>query len=102
MVTTTNRTVSETGGQGASGPNANGTDASGTDASGGRWAVDPALEAARTYTWVTQLVRHAHQSPDGVALRFDGRGVTWSELADRASRVAAALVRRGVRPGDRV
>ncbi|MBL7549215.1 AMP-binding protein [Frankia sp. AgB1.9] len=67
-----------------------------------RWAPDPALAAARAYTWVTQLVRHAQQVPDQAALRFDGRTVTWSELADRASRVASALTRRGVRPGDRV
>jgi acyl-CoA synthetase (AMP-forming)/AMP-acid ligase II len=67
-----------------------------------RWAPDPALAAARAYTWVTQLVRHAQQVPDQAALRFDGRTVTWSELADRASRVASALARRGVRPGDRV
>jgi len=97
MVTMTNRTVSGTSEPGTSEP---GTSEPGT--SGRRWMVDPALEAARTYTWVTQLVRHAQQSPDGVALRFDGRAVIWSELADRASRVAAALVRRGVRPGDRV
>lgn len=66
------------------------------------WTTDPALAAARVYTWVTQLVRHAHQTPDQTALRFEGRTVTWKDLADRASRVAAALVRRGVRPGDRV
>ncbi|MDT3442735.1 AMP-binding protein [Pseudofrankia sp. BMG5.37] len=88
MVATTNRTIS-----GAS-------DVAG--AGNGPGAPGPALEAARTYTWVTQLVRHAHQVPDGVALRFDGHGVTWSELADRVSRVAAALTRRGIRPGDRV
>jgi acyl-CoA synthetase (AMP-forming)/AMP-acid ligase II len=51
---------------------------------------------------VTQLVRHAHQAPDQTAVRFEGRTVAWKQLADRAARVAAALVRRGVRPGDRV
>ena len=65
-------------------------------------AVDPALEAARTYTWITQLSRHAHQKPDAVALRFAGRGTTWRELDDRVSRLGAGLADRGVRPGDRV
>ncbi|WP_153505551.1 long-chain-fatty-acid--CoA ligase [Cumulibacter manganitolerans] len=52
--------------------------------------------------WVHQLDRHAFMTPDGVALRFEGATITWSQLADRARRLAAALADLGVGAGDRV
>jgi acyl-CoA synthetase (AMP-forming)/AMP-acid ligase II len=42
------------------------------------------------------------KAPDKVMIRADGVELTWSRLHDRACRVAAALVRDGVKPQDRV
>jgi acyl-CoA synthetase (AMP-forming)/AMP-acid ligase II len=64
--------------------------------------LDPALAAARAYTLVTQLARHAHQMPDAPAIRYQGRTVTWKQLDDRVARLASALADRGVGHGDRV
>src|SRR4051794_39643651 len=52
--------------------------------------------------WVDHVARHAYRDPDGVALRFEGRSITWSELHERVGALAAAFAQRGVRPGDRV
>src|SRR3954454_11443462 len=52
--------------------------------------------------WVDHVGRHAYRDPDGVALRFEGRSITWSELHERVGALAAAFAHRGVRPGDRV
>ncbi|MQY27757.1 amino acid adenylation domain-containing protein [Nocardia aurantia] len=41
-------------------------------------------------------------APETVALEFGSRTVTYAELADMSERIAAALVARGVRPGDRI
>ncbi|KAK4164761.1 hypothetical protein QBC43DRAFT_334301 [Cladorrhinum sp. PSN259] len=47
--------------------------------------------------------RWAHQSPDTVAIDWEGtRQVTYAELNQLANRVAHLLVHRGVKPGDRV
>ena len=49
------------------------------------------------------LARHAAERPSAVALRFEGRELSYSTLA-RRSEAVAALLRHGwsVRPGDRV
>ena len=52
--------------------------------------------------WVDHVARHAHASPDQVAIRFQDRSFTWSELNGRVRRVAAGLVAHGVEKGDRV
>jgi amino acid adenylation domain-containing protein len=44
----------------------------------------------------------AMRRPDGVAVRCDGEGVSWSELARRSNGVARALLDSGVERGDRV
>jgi indoleacetate---CoA ligase len=46
--------------------------------------------------------RHAAFTPEQAALAFDGRTITYRELASRIARAAAALRRLGVAPGDRV
>lgn len=45
---------------------------------------------------------HASRKPDGLALWFEGRKLSWSELDKNSSRVANGLIAAGVRPGDRV
>lgn len=45
---------------------------------------------------------HAAHEPDGIAMKFEGRETTWAGLADRADRVAQALIAAGVQQGDRV
>jgi len=45
---------------------------------------------------------HAAERPDEVAIVQDDRRVTWAELHERASRVAAGLVEAGVGDQDRV
>src|SRR5579862_5100785 len=52
--------------------------------------------------WVNHIVRHAHEKPDAVYLRFQGGSVTWSQLRDRVNAVAAAMASRGVTAGQRV
>ena len=52
--------------------------------------------------WVDHVARHAHATPDRVAIRFEGQSTTWATLHDRIQRVAAALHGLGVRKGDRV
>ncbi len=56
----------------------------------------------RGMTMSSQLGRHARSTPGAVALRFEGRGLTYAELDDRVTRLAHALADRGVRTGDRV
>src|ERR687886_1223475 len=56
----------------------------------------------RGMTVSDQVARHARATPDAVALRFAGTGLTYAELDERGTRLAAALAGRGVRRGDRV
>ncbi len=56
----------------------------------------------RPLHWVQQVARHASQSPDGAALSYGTRVVTWAELDDRTRRLATALADRGVERGSRV
>jgi fatty-acyl-CoA synthase len=52
--------------------------------------------------WVDHVARHAHATPDRVAIRFEGQSLTWAGLDDRIRRVAAGLHAQGIRKGDRV
>src|SRR5699024_3075045 len=56
----------------------------------------------RRNNWNNWVATHAQMRPEAVALRFMGQETTWSQLHERAERLAAALHRRGVRAGDRV
>ncbi len=54
-------------------------------------------------TTVADILRtHAGERPDDVALVLDERTVTWAQLYERASRVAAGLAAAGVGDQDRV
>jgi fatty-acyl-CoA synthase len=46
------------------------------------------------------LLRHADRMPDRVALEYQGRETTWSQLLDRTRATAGALGEAGVKPGD--
>lgn len=56
----------------------------------------------RTYRVGTDLTAVATERQDAVALAHGGRSVTYRELEDVVDRVAASLLREGVRPDDRV
>ena len=66
--------------------------------------LDPmsALRSARRMSHGEQLARAARKSPDKVAFRFEDRALTFRQLDDRVTRLANALVERGVDRGDRV
>jgi fatty-acyl-CoA synthase len=64
--------------------------------------ADAAAAARRRNHWVNHIARHAHTKPGAVYLRFEERSITWSQLEQRVTAVAAAMARRGVRAGDRV
>jgi non-ribosomal peptide synthetase component E (peptide arylation enzyme) len=49
---------------------------------------------------VDYLERNARELPDKTAVVDRGRRVTWAELNARANRVAASLIRLGLKPGD--
>src|SRR6201993_3839808 len=59
-------------------------------------------DAGRRNHWVSHIARHAHEKPRGVYLRFESGSITWAQIHERVSGLAAALRERGVRPGDRV
>ncbi|MFF0524923.1 amino acid adenylation domain-containing protein [Actinomadura nitritigenes] len=62
-----------------------------------------ATEPSPPSTLTKGFFEHARRTPDAPALHWGDDGtLTYAELADRALRVAAALVAQGVRPGDRV
>ena len=68
----------------------------------GRWFVGGTLNAA-----VNCVERHLADRSDGIALCWEGepgerRTMTFSELHGEVGRLAAALCRLGVRPGDRI
>lgn len=53
-------------------------------------------------SFIEMIEAHAGARPQAVALADDLRETTWSALAARVHAIAAALMRAGVRPGDRV
>ena len=58
--------------------------------------------AGRPASLAEVFARSAAATPDAIALVAGGARLTYAELAGRAGRLAARLVARGVRPGDRV
>ncbi|TWT08790.1 long-chain fatty acid--CoA ligase [Reyranella sp. CPCC 100927] len=48
------------------------------------------------------LLRAAQTRPNGLSTHFEGRTRAWPQTVDRVARLAAALRRLGVAPGDRV
>jgi len=53
--------------------------------------------------YITQgLHRHVQARPHATAIRYQGRGITYAEFADRVARLAGALKKLGVNSGDRV
>ena len=53
-------------------------------------------DARRRNHWVSHIARHAHEKPGGVYLRFEGGSVTWAQIHERVSALAAALRGGGV------
>src|SRR5919108_4365431 len=51
--------------------------------------------------WVDHVARHAYSAPDAVAIRYEGRSITWARLHDRVRRAAAAFAGQGLSRGDR-
>jgi fatty-acyl-CoA synthase len=60
------------------------------------------LTASRRMTYGEQLARTARKTPEGRALRFKDKDMTFRELDERVTRLANALVERDVVKGDRV
>ncbi|WP_160105721.1 long-chain-fatty-acid--CoA ligase [Pseudomonas izuensis] len=53
--------------------------------------------------YITQgLHRHLQQRPNAVAIRYQGRSISYAEFGDRVARLAGALKGLGVASGDRV
>jgi acyl-CoA synthetase len=86
-----------------------------TNLEGGRKAhtemvrVDPDLVEFYTERgfWGTETLtdvirRHAGANPEGVAFVEGDDRMTWAEYEDRSNRVAAALIRAGFQPGERI
>jgi long-chain acyl-CoA synthetase len=48
------------------------------------------------------LERHANQTPDRIAIRFEGRSITYGQLDRDANRLASSLRANGVAAADRV
>lgn len=48
------------------------------------------------------LRARARESPERELLRFEGASATYGEIEERSNRLANALTRRGIEPGDRV
>ncbi|TAK86191.1 MAG: long-chain fatty acid--CoA ligase [Betaproteobacteria bacterium] len=48
------------------------------------------------------IERHARFAPGAVAIRFEGRDISYAQLAQRVGSAASALAARGVRQGDAV
>ncbi len=60
------------------------------------------LYAGRRMSYGEQLARTARKTPEARALRFKDQDMTFRELDERVTRLANALVERGVARGDRV
>ena len=61
------------------------------------------MPCADSPTSATRWLQHwAVMQPDTVAVRFEDRSWTWSELLDRGRRLAGALREAGLGPGDRI
>lgn len=60
------------------------------------------MSEAPAFTLHGLLERGARQHPDRLAVSGPDQDLTYAELEDAAARIAAALRRLGVRPGDRV
>ncbi|MGE3441165.1 MAG: AMP-binding protein [Acidimicrobiia bacterium] len=60
------------------------------------------IDRARRMTVGEQVSRAARKHGGRVAYRFEERQRTWTEVEDRANRLAVALAARGVARGDRV
>ncbi len=60
------------------------------------------LDRSRHLTVPELVARSARRDPGAPALACEGERRTFAELDERANRLAAALIDRGVRPGDRV
>ncbi|UXA18284.1 fatty-acid--CoA ligase FadD5 [Mycobacterium sp. SMC-4] len=73
-----------------------------TDPAGATGPPPEQPHLARRQNWTNQLARHALMQPAATALRYLGRTITWTELDQRVSALAADLHRRGVGVGDRV
>lgn len=53
--------------------------------------------------YITQgLHRHLQQRPNAVAIRYQGRNISYGEFGDRVARLAGALKGLDVASGDRV
>ena len=46
-------------------------------------------DARRRNHWVSHIARHAQQKPGGLYLRFEGGSVTWAQIHERVSGLAA-------------
>lgn len=70
--------------------------------------VPPAYQVeTSSVTYPKQPLHHllsetARTYPDKVAVRFDGKSLTYKELHRQANQLAQLLIEKGVRPGDRV
>lgn len=62
--------------------------------------TDPAAHAGAELCLVCLLDEHAGRAPNGVYFQCDAEEISFGELRRRARDLAAALVSRGVRPGD--
>lgn len=48
------------------------------------------------------IAHWANRRPDAVALSCEDRPISWAEVESRSAQIAAFLVERGIRPGERV
>jgi fatty-acyl-CoA synthase len=58
--------------------------------------------AQRRNHWMNHIAGHAAMRPEATAFRYRGVTTTWARAHARITAFAAALQRRGVKPGDRV
>jgi fatty-acyl-CoA synthase len=60
------------------------------------------MKAPFSRTMYELLCEQAHNAPNGIAAIYEGRRVTFAELADASGRVAGRMREQGIRRGDRV